>query len=269
MTLKAAVIGHPVAHSKSPLIHQNWMAQYNIQGTYEAVNIAPERLEQGIKDLVSQGFGGFNATIPHKQALINLCDDLDDSAKKIGAVNTVKIENGKLTGYNTDAFGFIENLRHVIPDFDFQEADAFILGAGGAARAAIYGLREAGVKKITVCNRTSENAYVIAKEFECGVADWNDRRVLNSVTLLVNTTALGMMGKEPLQIDLALLPATSAVYDIVYAPLMTDLLQQAQARGNKIVTGIGMLLHQARPAFELWTGILPEVTPDLVQKVLA
>lgn len=267
--MKAAVIGHPVAHSKSPRIHQYWLEKYGIKGSYEAIDIAPENLESGIERLAAQGYNGFNVTLPHKEAMLELCDELDDSAREIGAVNTVKIENERFYGSNTDAFGFIENLKQTQRDFNFKDANVFILGAGGAARAAIYGLKQAGVSNITLCNRTEERAAELAAEFDCGVAEWKDRSRLEGFSLLVNTTSLGMSGKEALEIDIGALSLDATVYDIVYAPLLTDLLIAAQDQGNKIVTGIGMLLHQARPAFKLWTGIMPEVTSELEKLVLS
>lgn len=269
MKLRAAVIGHPVKHSKSPRIHQYWMQQNGIEGTYGTIDIKPENLESDIQRLADQGLNGFNVTVPHKEALLALCDELDETARAIGAVNTVKIEDGRLYGYNTDAYGFIENLRQSQPDYDFENGSAVILGAGGAARAAIYGLQQAGLENITLTNRTQERAEALAEEFGCEVAAWKDRdRILKNKTLLVNTTTLGMSGKDVLKMDLYDLPVHAVVYDIVYAPLLTDLLLSAQDNGFHAVTGIGMLLHQARPAFELWTGILPDVTDELEKLVL-
>ncbi|MCB9988082.1 MAG: shikimate dehydrogenase [Rhodospirillales bacterium] len=267
-TIKAAVIGHPVAHSLSPLIHAHWIGQYGLHGSYEALDIAPDNLVAGVQELVDGGYTGFNVTIPHKQAIMKLCAEIDETAQAIGAVNTVKIDGaGRLYGRNTDAFGFIENIVQTAPDFDFTSGPALIFGAGGAARALAYGLKQRGVPEIRITNRTREKAEELAADFDLDVIDWDDREAaMEGVDLLVNSTALGMTGKPPLTVSLGVLPETALVCDIVYKPLMTDLLAQAQARSNPVVTGLGMLLHQARPAFEGWFGMLPEVTPGLQQK---
>lgn len=268
--IRAGVIGHPISHSKSPLIHGHWMEKYNIDGDYKAVDIAPDDLEMGVRDLVRDGYAGFNVTVPHKIAIMDVCDEIDATARAIGAVNTVVIEDGKLYGRNTDAFGFIENLKAGLPDGAF-DAPAMVLGAGGAARAAVYGLLQAGVPHIAVCNRSKDKAEALRAmdPHKISVVEWDMRDRLGGYGLLVNTTSLGMAGHAPLDIQLHELPEGAAVCDIVYAPLMTDLLSTAQARGHHIVTGIGMLLHQARPAFHAWTGVMPEVDEALVQKVLA
>jgi shikimate dehydrogenase len=269
---KAGVIGHPIHHSKSPIIHNHWIAQHSLQGEYKAVDIAPENLQNGIQDLIVEGYAGFNVTIPHKQEIFKLCAEVDGTAKAIGAVNTVVIRDGKLFGTNTDAFGFIENVKSQAFGVDFAHKPCVVLGAGGAARAIIYGLIEAGAEKIILTNRTIEKAQDVAtlNKNIVEVVDWNKRSdVLKGAGFLVNATALGMKGKDALEIDLSGLPKEAAVSDIVYAPLMTDLLQQAERNGHQIVTGIGMLLHQARPAFERWFGVLPVVTAELEQKVLA
>lgn len=269
--MKAGVIGHPITHSKSPIIHQYWLDEYHISGSYEAIDIAPDNLAAEIQRLMAEGYSGFNVTVPHKQAVMALCDGLDETAQKIGAVNVVVIRNKKLFGQNTDAFGFIQNIMTSQPDFSCDGKTAFILGAGGAARAVIYGLLQAGISRIKIANRTIEKAEEL-KEFapdKIDIIDWEDRsKALMDVDLLVNTTSLGMMGKPILEIDLSALPTGALVNDIVYAPLMTDLLVAAEKRGNKIVTGIGMLLHQARPAFAAWTGTMPEVTKELEAQVL-
>jgi shikimate dehydrogenase len=269
--VKCGVIGHPINHSKSPLIHNHWIAQYGLSGEYKANDIAPENLKDGVRRLIDDGYAGFNITLPHKQDIFKLCASVDDTAKAIGAVNTVVIKDGALHGTNTDAFGFIENVRQQAFGVDFAHRPAVVLGAGGAARAIVHGLIEAGAVKIILLNRTIEKAHeVVAMNKEIvHVASWEERdNMLKDAGFLVNTTALGMKGKDPLIIDLAHLPAEATVCDIVYTPLMTDLLQQAQHKGHQIVTGIGMLLHQARPAFEKWFGVLPDVSPDLEKKVL-
>ena len=269
--MKAGVIGHPIAHSKSPIIHQYWMDEYNLHGSYEAIDIAPDDLAVGVQKLIDAGFDGFNITIPHKQNIITLCDEVDEIARSIGAVNTVRIKGGKLFGTNTDGFGFIQNIKQAHNNFDFQNKTACVLGAGGASRAVIYGLIQEGVSRIILINRTTDTAQGLAKDFGdiIDVVPWDERsEALINADILVNTTSLGMVGKPALDIDLSELNAQSLVCDIVYAPLMTELLKDAKARGNKTVTGIGMLLHQARPAFALWTGTTPEVTKKLESLVL-
>lgn len=268
--IKCGVIGHPISHSKSPVIHNHWIALHGLNGTYNAIDVTPEGLKEGIENLISHGYAGFNVTIPYKQAVMALCDGVDNTARTIGAVNTVKIENGKLYGTNTDAFGFLENLKSKRYAID-KTKPAVILGAGGAARAVVYGLLKDGYEHIILTNRTMEKAQEIAEMDKAKITatPWDARHeVIKDAGLLVNTTALGMAGKEPLEIDLSDLSASCVVCDIVYVPLMTELLLQAQARGNPVVTGIGMLLHQARPAFQKWFGVLPDVDDALMRKVL-
>ena len=266
--IKAAVIGHPISHSLSPLIHGHWFKQHGIEGVYQAIDIAPENLKAHIKSLLNEGYAGLNVTVPHKQAVMALCDTLDETARAIGAVNTLIFKDGKIEGRNNDAFGFISNIRQTIPDFDFN-VPVLVLGAGGAARAATYGLLQEGVPEIRLANRTRENAEILARDFACvTVIDWNNRAdACADAGLLVNTTVLGMKGQAALEMDLTKLPDHAAVYDIVYKPLMTNLLQDAASRGLSVITGIGMLLHQARPAFAAWTGVLPVVTKDLEQLI--
>ncbi|MEZ5815318.1 MAG: shikimate dehydrogenase [Alphaproteobacteria bacterium] len=272
--VKAAVVGHPVSHSKSPLIHNYWIEKYGLNGAYEAIDTAPENLEQSIRRLVDEGFTGFNVTVPHKEAVLTLCDEADHNARAIGAVNTVVIKDGKLRGLNTDGFGFLHNIWEVAPDFEFQNKRAVILGAGGAARAIISGLIGEEIGQIVLTNRTREKAEKIKDEMGSSsdlivVEDWENRnQVLENADLLVNTTSLGMNGQPPLDINLNALPKTALVNDIVYAPLQTDLLKAAKENGNIAVTGIGMLIHQARPAFKAWFGVLPDVTDELRELVL-
>lgn len=271
--IKAGVIGHPIAHSKSPLIHGHWIETYGLNGSYEAIDIAPDNLENGIKDLILKGFSGFNVTVPHKEAIMELCDTWDDTVRAIGAVNTVAIsENGSLKGYNTDAYGFLANIRAQKRDFDFGEGPALVLGAGGAARAIIYGLLQEGASQIVLTNRTFEKAENLKEDLDSAsltVVPWEEKEdYLAETNLLVNTTVLGMSGSDSLNLNIETLPKSALVTDIVYAPLMTDLLKSADSMGYSYVTGIGMLLHQARPAFEKWYGILPDVTEELESLVL-
>lgn len=268
--MKAGVIGYPIHHSKSPIIHQYWLEQYNIEGSYEAIEIKPEDLKEKIQSLIDKGFDGFNVTIPHKESIFNLCDAVDEAAQKIGAVNTVVIKNKKLIGMNTDAFGFIQNIM-AQSLFDFKGKKTLVIGAGGASRALIHGLASEGIEQILLTNRTVDKAEKL-KEIspnKIEIIDWGDKEnFLDGIDLLVNATSLGMVGQPKLDMALDNLSLDTLVTDIVYAPLMTPLLERAQDRGNEIVTGIGMLLHQARPAFAAWTGVLPDVTKELEQKVL-
>lgn len=271
-------MGWPIAHSRSPRLHGHWLERYQIDGSYEAIAVEPEGLEAALSGLAKNGFRGANLTVPHKESALALVDQVDETARHIGAINTIVVEdNGLLTGSNTDAFGFIENLRDHVPD---QVAScwggrpAVILGAGGAARAVCAALLGQGVRDIRLVNRTVERAQALAKQLpgleRCAtIHAWADRAtVLVDAGLLINTTVLGMTGQEPLDLDLVTLPRDATVNDIVYAPLETDLLATARQRGNKCVDGLGMLLHQARPGFRAWFGVDPVVDEDLRRAVL-
>lgn len=270
--VKAAILGHPVTHSKSPVIHGYWIMQHRLAGEYNAIDVAPENLGREMHRLIKEeGYGGFNLTIPHKIMALDICDEIDDLAKNVGAVNTVFVRDGKICGTNTDVFGFIENIKTYKPGFDFTAGPAVVLGAGGAAKAVVYGLLQEGAPEIRLVNRSRNRAEALAGVMgdKVRVFDWAQRgKILSDANVLVNTTALGMDGQLPLEIDLEKLPQAALVNDIVYAPLFTDLLSAAMARGNPVVTGIGMLLHQARPAFKAWFGVMPDVgagLEDLVQ----
>lgn len=247
------------------------MKTHFIDGQYDAIDLSSEQLADGIQKIINDGYRGFNVTVPHKQAIFELCDEVDDAAKIIGAVNTVIIEDGKLIGTNTDAYGFMQNIIETTGLPNYEQGPCVVLGAGGAARAVVYALAQSGAKEIIVANRTYEKAQKI-----CTIDDkimrpieWDMRGdVLMNASLLVNTTSSGMIDKDALEIDISLLPTNSIVSDIVYVPLMTDLLRGAKERGNPTVTGIGMLLHQARMAFEKWHGILPDVDKELEGIVL-
>ncbi len=264
--VKTGVIGHPISHSKSPLIHRYWIEKYGLSGSYEAIDITPQTLKQGVQDLIDQGYSGFNVTVPHKVAMMELCDDISESAQAIGAVNTISLQDGKIFGNNSDGFGFIENLKAHAPKSWSFEGKAVVFGAGGAALAIVHALLEEGVSEVLILNRTREKADALCSKFgrKPVSSDWLDRNTLiQDANLIVNTTSLGMTGQPPLEIDLKDVQAKCLVNDIVYAPLMTDLLLQAQKCNLPVVTGIGMLLHQARLGFELWHGTLPDVTKDL------
>ncbi|MBP3125486.1 shikimate dehydrogenase [Thalassospira sp. ER-Se-21-Dark] len=270
----AGVMGWPVSHSKSPRLQGYWLAKYGIDGCYMPLPVKPENFETALKSLRDLGFAGVNVTIPHKEAAMAACDQLSDRAKRVGAVNTITFtENGEVLGDNTDGFGFVENLRQVAPDSAFASGPAVVLGAGGACRAVLVSLLEEDCPEIRLTNRTRKRAEDLATEINdprIKVVDWPlAPDALLGASLVVNTTSLGMVGQPKLEIDLDGLPQTALVTDIVYAPLMTDLLVKARERGNPIVDGLGMLLHQARPGFHRWFAIDPEVTQELRDFVLS
>lgn len=269
----AGVMGWPVAHSRSPLIHNHWIAEHGLQGAYVLLAVRPERLESALRGLPALGFAGCNLTIPHKVEAMRWLDAVDANARRIGAVNTIVVaEDGSLQGRNTDAFGFIESLRQEHPRWRADAGPACVIGAGGAARAILCALLDDGTPSIRLCNRSSAKALDMAQEFGPRVqaVHWEERHeALQNVNLLVNTTNQGMHGQEALDLELHELPIQALVADIIYAPLQTPLLAVAQARGNATIHGLGMLLHQARPAFDAWFGIRPQVTPTLVAKALA
>jgi shikimate dehydrogenase len=267
---KAAVIGWPVSHSLSPRLHSYWLKHYRLSGSYTAMPVEPQNLEQALNGLHQQGFCGVNLTVPHKELAMAIVTDCDAIARRVGAINTVQVhEDGRLEGFNTDVFGFMQNL--IYGGFNATGRPVAILGAGGAARAAIIGLHAMQESEIRLINRTRSRAEALAENLEgdIRVYDWGDAEALQDCSLLVNATALGMVGQPPLAIDLAALPLDATVTDMVYAPLLTDLLRRAQQRGNPIIDGLGMLLHQARPAFSSFFGQDPEVTPALREYVLA
>lgn len=274
MTSLTGLIGYPLDHSLSPRIHSYWIKKHGLDAEYKLFTTPPVRVRQIVKRLRDKQSVGFNVTIPHKLAVMEYLDTIDTTATRIGAVNTVIIKDGIAIGTNTDAYGFITNLREGLSgsvDGDISSAltNVVLLGAGGATRAAIVALRDAGAKTITVTNRSGEKAQALAEEFSCTSTPWDEKNAaLHGATLLVNTTSLGMQHQPPLDLDLSALPTNAAVHDIVYAPLETELLKTARARGNKTVDGMGMLLYQAQKAFELWHGILPEVTAELRAHVL-
>ena len=262
----AGVMGWPVEHSLSPRLHGFWLERYGIDGAYVPLAVQPDTLGKALKTLAGLGFHGINLTIPHKEAALSHCDHVDALAARIGAVNTVVIRNGRLEGSNSDAFGFLENLRDGAPGWEARAGPALVLGAGGAARAVAAALLDAGAPEVQICNRTGARAEALAAALggSLKTVPWDTRaEALAEVSLLVNTTSLGMGGQPPLDLDLAQLPQAALVTDIVYSPLETPLLARARARGHRVVDGLGMLLHQARPGFEAWFGVAPEVTPEL------
>jgi len=268
----AGVIGWPVSHSRSPRLHGYWLREHGIDGAYVPLAVRPEDFAQAVRALPALGFRGANVTVPHKPAALAAMDSLDPVAARIGAVNTIVVrEDGRLHGTNSDAFGFVAALREAVPAWRGDAGPAVVLGAGGAARAIVAALLDAGAAEIRLLNRTRARAEELAAAMGAGVAvrDWAERgAALEGAALLVNTTTLGMAHQAPLEIDLARLPRDAVVNDIVYVPLETPLLAAARGRGNRTVDGLGMLLHQGRPGFAAWFGIDPQVTPALRAFVL-
>ena len=269
----AGVMGYPIAHSRSPRLHGHWLARYGIAGAYLPLLVAPDDLGRALEGLRALNFRGCNVTLPLKEKALALVDRVEPLARRIGAVNTVTVDrDGALVGTNTDTFGFLENLRAALPGWSAAAGPAVVLGAGGAARAVVAALIDAGAGEIRLANRSLERAQALEAAFGAAVrvVPWRERaQALDGAALLVNTTALGMAGSDELEIALDALPRAAAVNDIVYAPLMTALLQRARARGNAVVDGLGMLLHQARPGFEAWFGVAPEVDERLRRHVAA
>ena len=270
---RACVIGWPVEHSRSPLIHHYWLKQYGLDGAYEREAVKPEDLPAFLGGLAARGYAGANITLPHKEAVLRLATVADEAARTIGAANTLWLdEAGRLNASNTDAYGFMTNLNAVAPGWNEGRRPVLVLGAGGAGRAVLHGLLAEGASPILLANRTSGRAQELADAFgpAVTVVDWRERdRALLGCGLLVNATSLGMTGKEALDLDLALLPSDAAVADLVYSPLETRLLAAARGRDNRAVDGLGMLLHQAVPGFERWFGVRPAVTDELRAHVAA
>lgn len=268
---KAFVVGHPVAHSRSPLIHNYWLAEHGLNGSYERIDVAPDDFASFLASLVEQGFIGGNVTIPHKEMAFAAIGEQDEAAKAIGAINTIWTKDGRLLGSNTDAFGFSANLDDKAPQWR-NGTRGCVLGAGGAARAIVYALIQAGFEEIIVINRNLDRARYLSEAFgpKLRPLGWSAvDSALDGVDLLINTTSLGMGGMEFPVLPLGRLSADAIVTDIVYTPLRTPLLSQAEREGLKTVDGLGMLLHQAVPGFEKWFGKRPVVTPALRDHVLA
>ncbi|MDA0229459.1 MAG: shikimate dehydrogenase [Proteobacteria bacterium] len=266
-TRLAGVMGWPVAHSRSPRVHGFWLERHGIDGAYLPLAVQPDNLQAALGGLVALGFSGCNLTIPHKVAALDLVGEISPLAARIGAVNTVIVKtDGTLRGDNSDAFGFLENLRDGAPQLDLTSGPTIVLGAGGAARAVCAGLLQSGAPEIRVLNRTMARAEALAKILGPAIkpAPWTERHAaLQDAALLINTTSLGMTGQPALEIDLSLLPKRAVVNDLVYSPLTTPLLAAARECSNIVVDGLGMLLHQARPGFAAWFGVEPQVTAEL------
>jgi shikimate dehydrogenase len=273
---KALVIGFPVAHARSPLIHGYWLKELGLPGAYERAEVKPGTVGAFLRALPAQGYAGGNITVPHKEEAFAACDNLTERARMAGAVNTIWFENGALTGDNTDGLGFVSHLNQTFPGA-LEGARVLLLGAGGAARGLIVPLLDQGVKNITITNRSPERAealvadlHTLLPEARLEVVAWEAREAaLSAADILVNTTSLGMKGQPALAVDLSTMPAHAIVADIVYVPLETELLHQAAARGLRTLDGLGMLLHQAVPGFEHWFGVTPAVTPALRAHLVA
>jgi shikimate dehydrogenase len=263
----AGVMGWPVMHSRSPLLHNYWFKQHSLAGTYVPLAIRPEGLSAALRALQPLGFAGVNLTIPHKQHAMTLVDEVNPVAIRIGAISCVVVRpDGSLIGSNNDCYGFIHNLKQAMPAWRANAGPIVVLGAGGGARAVCYGLLQEGAKKIRLVNRTLARANGIAAEFGSGieVLTWEEREdALAGAAMVVNATSQGMSGQPALDIRLDQLPKTALATDIIYVPLETPFLAAARKRGNPTLNGLGMLLHQGRPAWKAWFGIEPEVTAEL------
>ncbi|WP_417465640.1 shikimate dehydrogenase [Kordiimonas sp.] len=270
---KAAVIGWPLTHTLSPVIHNHWMANHGVEGVYEKIPVAPDALESTVLKLKAEGYVGFNVTVPHKEAIIPYLDKIAPLARLMGAVNTVKIdENGVTTGFNTDGIGLVANLQKSVASWP-KDKPALVLGAGGAARAAALGLLNEDLPFVMISNRTRAKAEAVAAEVGRGrmvVSDWDNRHeAASSAGLIVNTTVLGMHGNPPLDVDLSKAGKDTVVYDIVYQPLITPLLEHAAEHGLRTVTGLGMLVFQAAAAFKIWFDVMPEYDEALKDRLEA
>jgi len=264
-TRAACVIGWPIKHSRSPLIHNHWIERYGLEAVYRLEAVEPENLAAFVSHLAERGYAGANVTIPHKEKVLALSEP-DDRAQAVGAANTLWYDRGRLYSTNTDVEGFTANLDAAVPGWELRAGEAVVLGAGGSARAVVYGLIERDIRKICVVNRTPERSEALRARFGPAVEPVNWAalpHVLARAGLLVNCTSLGMTGQPSLEIDLGPLPTHAVVADLVYAPLETGLLAAARARGLATADGLGMLLHQAVRGFQLWFGLRPEVTAEL------
>ncbi len=270
---RAFVIGSPINHSRSPLIHGFWLRQAGLEGSYDPVEVAPADLQSFVAALKdgSSGFTGGNVTIPHKEAVLALVDDVDEIARQIGAANTLWLEHGRLMATNTDSHGFAANLDENAPDWASGKK-ALVFGAGGASRAIIHALLSRGFESVLIVNRTVERARALTHSFGPRVSAHGSEQLqdlMKGADLFVNTTSLGMEGSEVPAIDFTVMAANALVTDIVYFPLQTPILAMAKRQGLRTVDGLGMLLHQAAPGFGKWFGVAPEVTPQLRQLIIA
>jgi shikimate dehydrogenase len=267
-------MGWPIAQSRSPILHNYWIEKYKLNGRYVPLAVRPESLADAIRGLPALGFRGCNLTMPHKQLAMTMVDSLTDTAKRIGAVNCIVVDSdGRMSGTNNDGNGYYLSLLEVAPQWKPDTGPIAILGGGGAARALLVTLIEHGAKEIRIINRTFGKADQLAKDLNPSIIKaipWERRGdAISDVALLTNATNQGMTGKPPLDISLGRLPRQALVSDLIYVPPETPFLAAARARGNVTVNGLGMLLHQARPAFQAWFGVMPEITSDLRAKIMA
>jgi shikimate dehydrogenase len=269
----AGLLGWPVAHSRSPVIHNHWLARYGIPGRYVLFGVPPERLEAAVRGIAVLGLRGCNVTTPHKQTIFPMLDHVDELARKIGAINTVVVgDDGALSGFNNDGNGFVQSIRDAAAGWRPDAGPITIVGAGGAARAIIASLQAQGAREVRVVNRTRSRADELQAWFGAPVVavSWEERSsALEGARLLVNATNQGMAGKPALDLALDALPKDAIVGDVIYVPPETPLLATARARGHVTVNGLGMLLNQARPAFNAWFGVMPEITPELRAAIAA
>lgn len=268
---KAFVTGWPISQSKSPMLHGFWLDQYGIDGSYQAVGVEPENFTSFLQNIPESEFVGGNVTLPHKEVAFSTVDNLDEAAQKIGAVNTLWLEDGKLHGGNTDAYGFSANMDQYTPEWK-EGKTALVMGAGGASRAILFSILQAGYQRIDIVNRTVSRAETLAENFgqKCSAHAWDKLlELLPDADLVVNTTSIGMAGSDTVAMpDLRTLRKSAIITDIVYTPLETPFLKAAKKYNLKTVDGLGMLLHQAVPGFEKWFGIRPEVTNELREHIL-
>jgi shikimate dehydrogenase len=271
--LLAAVMGWPISQSRSPMLHNHWFAEHGLSGSYVPMAVPPERLEAALRALPALNFSGCNLTIPLKQDAMKIVDTVDITAKKIGAMSCVVVRrDGSLAGSNNDWFGFVHNILEFIPDWRADAGPVAVMGSGGGARAVVYGLMERGAREIRLCNRTHARALKLAEDFggPIKVLPWEQRHdAVEGCAMLVNATSQGMIGQAALDLSLDKLPKSALVNDIIYIPRETPLVASARQRGNRTVTGLGMLLHQGIPAWKAWFGIEPKVTAELRAKIEA
>lgn len=269
----AGVMGWPVAHTRSPAIHNHWIAKLGLKGAYVQLPVKPENLEHALRGLPALGFAGCNVTVPHKVSAMRMVDTLHPAAQRIAAINTIVVQNdGSLLGMNNDGVGYIQSLRDADASWRGDAGPALVMGAGGAARAIVVALLDEGVPELRLCNRSTERAQALAQDFgpRVKIVPWAERNeAMAGVSLLVNTTTQGMHGQPALDVQLDALPGTAMVSDAIYIPLETPLLTAARLRGHRTVGGLGMLLNQARPAFNAWFGVMPDITPELRAAVQA
>lgn len=268
---RACVIGWPISHSRSPLIHGHWLQRYRIDGSYTKEAVKPEDAREFLRSLAANGFVGCNVTVPHKETAFAIADVVEDSARAVGAANTIWLDGGRIHAANTDTYGFMTHLDLSAPGWK-RDAPVLVLGAGGAARAIVYGFLEAGVAEVRVANRTFDRAQALAVHFgDCVQAiGWDARsRAARDCAVIVNATTIGMKGEGSLGMDLSAVRSGAVAADIVYVPLETQFLKDARAAGMRTVDGLGMLLHQAVPGFEKWFGVRPEVTDELRRIIVA